>query len=95
MCICSKTFYKWIKYAAWSIALSGASLLCLCYFVKKFILSIISGMSITLRVIEVPAIYLIYAGIILRIIYGVFEIIAKLKNDREDENIELSEVPNE
>ena len=97
MMINQKSLYKWIKNAAWSLVLSGAGLLGICFYVKKFILSIFSGADVTLRVIQTPAFYLILAGIIIRFIYAVFEIIIKInkKNSEEDEINEVSAVSNE
>lgn len=97
MMINQKSIYKWIKNAAWSFILSGVGLFGICFYVKKVILSVINSANITLRVIQTPAFYLILAGIVVRFIYAVFEIIIKInkKNSKEDEISEISEVSDE
>ena len=82
--------YKWIKNIAWATSLSGVGLFAICHYLKEFLFSITQNSDITLHSIETPAFYLLIAGIIVRFIYAVFEIIHKMNHKKEEEKDEVS-----
>ena len=91
-----KSFHKWIKSLAWALFLSGIGVIVICYFVKKYLLSFITT-TITLKALIDPAIMMIVAGVIIRILYLIAEIIIKInkKVDKEEKIDEISEVSEE